>query len=74
MPATGIENGIEEFSAMAMELVTEEIVRRVAKIMGPSSAAAKAIRDFEDRQEAGENVAFYHEPRTWIVGPICVCE
>ncbi len=54
-----------------MEPVTENIVRRVAEIMGPSSAAAKAIRDFELRQQAGEDVAFYHEPRTWIVGPVC---
>ena len=54
---------------MAMEPVTEEIVRMAAEIMGPSSAAAKAICDFETRQLLGESVAFYHELQTWIVGP-----
>ena len=59
---------------MAMEPIKEAVVRRVAEIMGPSSAAARAVRDFEDRQANGENVGFYHESRTWIVGPVCVCD
>ena len=52
-----------------MEIVAESIVRRVADIEGSSSAAAKAVRDFERRQANGEAVGFYHEPKTWIVGP-----
>ena len=53
-----------------MEQVDESIVQMTARIMGPSSAAAKAIDDFETRTAAGENVAFHHAPRTWIVGPV----
>ena len=49
--------------------VNERIVRRIAGIMGQSSAAAQAIRDFERRRNAGEMVAFYRQGRAWVVGP-----
>ncbi len=54
---------------MRMELVTEDIVRRMATIMGPGSAAAKAVQDYEARTAAGEDVAFYKAPSTLLVGP-----
>lgn len=56
---------------MTMVAVREDVVRAVAKIMGPSCAAAQAIHDFETRTANGENVAFYHEYRVWVVGPVC---
>ena len=47
---------------MKMEETTEDIVRCMARVMGPLSAAAKALHDFESRVAAGEDVIFYKAP------------
>lgn len=52
-----------------MVQVDEQMVRRVAWIMGPQSAAAQAIADFENRSARGEAVAFYRQGAAWLVGP-----
>ena len=49
--------------------LSEEVVRKLAYIVGPSSAAALAIADFERRKAAGEQVAFYQEGNAILVGP-----
>lgn len=38
--------------------VSEDAVKAVAKIVGPHSAAAKALLDAERRRQAGEKVEF----------------
>lgn len=49
---------------------TEDELRRAAWIIGPSGAAAAALRDAEKRRAAGENVAFYRTRSNCIlVGP-----
>lgn len=53
-----------------MEPVAKSIVNRVAKIMGPRSAAQQALDDAERRENAGEAVAFYRSEGAWFVGPI----
>ena len=42
--------------------IKEEIVRSVALIIGPHSAAAKAIENAEARRAAGQTVRFYRAP------------
>ena len=54
---------------MRMEPITEDFVRRCARILGPACAATKAIQDFETRTAAGEDVAFYQSGQTLLVGP-----
>lgn len=46
-----------------------ELCRRVAAIMGESSAAARALRDHSERAAEGEQVAIYVKGHTWLVGP-----
>lgn len=47
--------------------VNEEHIRRVAKVMGSSSAAAKAIADAEARRTVGEHVQFFRDGQTIIL-------
>ena len=47
----------------------EETVERIAKIMGPHSAAASALKDMESRRKAGERVMIYRSRQDWFVGP-----
>lgn len=46
-------------------------VRRLAHIMGGSSAAAKAVQEYERRSAAGEHVRFFQDVRSKaiVVGP-----
>lgn len=54
---------------MAVQLVEpEELVRRVAAILGPSSAAAKALAELERRRASGEDAIILKDDRLWIVG------
>jgi hypothetical protein len=51
-------------------IYTEDELRKAAWIIGPSGAAAAALRDAEKRREAGEDVAFYRTRSNCIlVGP-----
>jgi len=53
----------------------EKLAKRVAKIFGDGSAAAKALRELDRRRNAGEDdliIALVHNRHgtgTWIVGP-----
>lgn len=48
-------------------LVSEETLHRVARIMGQSSAAADAIKDVERRKAAGEDVVILVRGSAWLV-------
>lgn len=52
----------------------EAVLRRLASIFGPQSAAAQALADASERRGRGEIVAFYewHERglRYTVVGPL----
>ena len=50
-----------------MEPISEEVVKGTADICGPHSAAARAIKDAEERRAAGEEVAFFRERGSIIV-------
>lgn len=43
--------------------ISEDKVHRIALMLGPQSACARAIEDAERRRNAGQEVAFY------VVGP-----
>lgn len=47
--------------------ITEESVERTARIMGSSSAAAKALEDARERRERGQSVSFYKDRGVIIV-------
>ena len=49
--------------------VSEEVLKRLAYIVGPSSAADLALQDAKARRERGEAVAFYTNGKTLLVGP-----
>jgi len=49
--------------------VDEDAVRRVARIIGPCSAADLALAELDMRRRAGEDVAIYQTPSSWVVGP-----
>ena len=52
-----------------MEELDEATIRITAGILGPSSAAAQAVVNYEKRVEAGEDVAFYKSGNSILVGP-----
>lgn len=52
-----------------LEHLADEHVRCLAHILGPSSAAARAIEDHHQRTERGETVTFYQEGNAILVGP-----
>ena len=43
------------------------LARRVAKVLGEHSAAAKAIADYERRMVAGESPVLFRDGNSWIV-------
>jgi hypothetical protein len=47
-----------------------DIARRVAKIIGPYSAAAMALAELDARTERGENVSLYTSGNSFVVGPL----
>ena len=47
----------------------EETIRRTAKILGPSSAAAKAVADLEARRASSEDAVIYQRGAFLLVGP-----
>lgn len=47
----------------------EASARWVAEIIGPHSAAARALKEMEGRRARGEDVRLYEAPGTIIVGP-----
>ena len=50
-----------------MRPISEDTVRHIANIVGPSSAAADALRDAESRRSRGETVEFFQHKATLIV-------
>ncbi len=53
---------------VAVAALEEEAARRVAEIMGPFSASAKAIAELEKRRAAGEDAYIVNDGKTWLVG------
>ena len=49
--------------------VDEAAVRRIAKIIGPCSAADQALAELDARRRDGERVDIFQTPSGWIVGP-----
>lgn len=47
----------------------EQLARITANVIGPSSAAAKALESLERRRAAGEDVVIFERKSTWFVGP-----
>lgn len=41
-----------------LQILEESTIRRSATILGPSSASAKALQDFEERKARGEEPVF----------------
>lgn len=55
-----------------MKIVGTNGMRRlehVAKIVGPSSAAAQALAEYARRSKAGEEVVILEGPHSLLVGP-----
>ena len=48
---------------------SEDSVKRLIKIFGDQCAAAKAMREFEIRKDAGEDVRFWLSDDAIVVGP-----
>jgi hypothetical protein len=51
-----------------------ETARRMADILGPSSASAKAVEDYQRREAAGENPVCIYSGASWLVMPKSVFE
>ena len=49
--------------------VDEDAVRRVAHIIGPCSAADRALAELDMRRRDGQDVAIYQQGSFWLVGP-----
>jgi hypothetical protein len=49
--------------------VSRDVMERVARILGPSSAAAQALADLDHRLASGQNVAIYEIGSSYFVGP-----
>jgi hypothetical protein len=47
-----------------------EMAERIAHIMGPSSAAAHALRELERRRAFGEKAALFLIGKSFVVGPM----
>ncbi len=45
--------------AKNLPLISEEVVKTTADILGPHCAAAQALKDAERRRAAGETVEFF---------------
>lgn len=55
---------------MRLEFYSEETAQRIAKIIGPFSAAAAALRDLSERRTRGEDVSLYiAKDGAFVVGP-----
>lgn len=50
-------------------LADEDALRRIAKIIGPFSAAQGALDEAERRRKLGEDIAIYRRGDTLLVGP-----
>lgn len=52
-----------------LEELTPENLRRVAKVIGPGSAAAKALGEMDARRRDGQDPHAYWIGTTTIIGP-----
>ena len=59
-------------------LVSDDLVTRVAQIIGPQSAAASALADVALRRAAGEDACIYERraatSSSYVVGPRIACD
>lgn len=53
-----------------LEMLPVDDCLRIAKIMGPQSACARAVEDYQQRTEAGERVGIYRHGGSILVGPL----
>lgn len=63
------DNPVQEPTADEIDLA-----RRIAYILGPSSAAADAVADYAKRAEAGERPICIQHGGSWFVMPISTWE
>jgi hypothetical protein len=56
--------------AASLEPCSDEYVERLARILGESSGAAKAVADRDKRRASGEAAGIFLDSRgLWVVGP-----
>ena len=48
----------------------EDAARRIAHIVGVTSAARSALAELDRRREAGEDAVIWRDGKRWIVGPL----
>jgi len=53
--------------AKNLPLISEEVVKTTADILGPHCAAAQALKDAERRRAAGETVEFFKADHSIVV-------
>ncbi len=54
---------------MRMTEVPEHALAKIAAIIGPQSAASKALLELKRRRDNAENVYCYTDGQTFFVGP-----
>lgn len=61
---------IKTIKHVCLEPCGDHYVERLARILGGSSAAAKAVAERDARRAAGEDVRVFIDRRgLWVVGP-----
>lgn len=54
---------------IALAPADEAAVRQLASVIGPCSAADRALAELDMRRRAGEAVSIYQSQSFWVVGP-----
>jgi hypothetical protein len=49
--------------------ISREIVERIARIIGPTSAAQLALDELDQRVKLGEHVCIFETASSFVVGP-----
>lgn len=52
-----------------LRVVGRDALERVAAVCGGETGAARALRDYDRRQDEGEAVVILYAPGVWLVGP-----
>lgn len=52
-----------------MERISRGMVERVARIVGPLSAAQKSLDEYDRRKAHGEDVEIFTHGNSFVVGP-----
>lgn len=59
---------------LRLEEVSIDSLRHIAGIIGPSSAAAQALANVDERRRAGQDPHCYWTGSTFIIGPDLAAE